>query len=169
MKINQYYEAVYTTDEIIDFLLDGYEPKKVFCSDSIEVSKLEDIGFDDFSLYNPSADVPTYEYHNKKNSHWLIPDSYKNMNVYEYVYNMCVSDEEISRVEQEILLYEKYNLHDMLRCILWLVNTMDSNNIIRGVGRGSSVSSYVLYLMNVHMVDSIKYELDIKEFLKDGD
>jgi DNA polymerase III alpha subunit len=43
---------------------------------------------------------------------------------------------------------------------------MRSNNIVWGVGRGSSVASYVLYLLGVHKVDSIKYGLDIREFLK---
>ena len=43
---------------------------------------------------------------------------------------------------------------------------MRKNNIVWGVGRGSSVSSYVLFLMGVHKVDSMKYNLDIKDFLK---
>lgn len=169
MKINEYYEAVYDTSEVIDFLLCGYEPNKVICTDSKEVKQTGDIGFDNFEICDPTNGVSINEYHKNKTSTWLIPDEYKSINVYEIVYNRCVTEEEIQRVEQEIVLYEKYELHDMLRCIFWLVNTMDENNIIRGVGRGSSVSSYILYLMNVHMVDSLKYDLDIKEFLKDGD
>jgi len=43
---------------------------------------------------------------------------------------------------------------------------MRKNNLVWGVGRGSSVSSYLLYLIGVHKVDSYKYRLDIKEFLK---
>jgi DNA polymerase III alpha subunit len=38
--------------------------------------------------------------------------------------------------------------------------------VLWGVGRGSSVASYCLYILGVHKVDSIKYELDIHEFLK---
>jgi DNA polymerase III alpha subunit len=43
---------------------------------------------------------------------------------------------------------------------------MKANNIIWGVGRGSSVASYVLYLLEVHRVDSMYYNLDIREFLR---
>jgi len=34
------------------------------------------------------------------------------------------------------------------------------------VGRGSSVASYCLYLLGVHKINSLKFDLDIKEFLK---
>jgi DNA polymerase III alpha subunit len=47
-----------------------------------------------------------------------------------------------------------------------MVTVCKENNIVLGVGRGSSVASYVLYLLGVHRVDSLKYDLDIKEFLK---
>jgi DNA polymerase III alpha subunit len=43
---------------------------------------------------------------------------------------------------------------------------MRDNNIVWGVGRGSSVSSYVLYLLGVHRVNSLYYDLDIHEFLR---
>ena len=54
----------------------------------------------------------------------------------------------------------------LLKYLKYLVDTMRENKIVWGVGRGSSVASYVLYLIGVHKIDSIKYELDIKEFLK---
>jgi DNA polymerase III alpha subunit len=37
------------------------------------------------------------------------------------------------------------------------------------VGRGSSVASYVLFLIGVHKIDPIKYELPIEEFFKGED
>ena len=55
---------------------------------------------------------------------------------------------------------------DLLRWLKYFVDTMRSNNLTWGVGRGSSVASYVLYLLGVHKVDSIKYKLDLKEFLR---
>jgi DNA polymerase III alpha subunit len=55
---------------------------------------------------------------------------------------------------------------DMLFFIKYLVDTLRKNKIIWGVGRGSSVASYVLYLIGVHKVDSIKYNLPIEEFFK---
>ena len=55
---------------------------------------------------------------------------------------------------------------DVLRFMVYMIDTMRKNNIVWGVGRGSSVSSYILYLIGVHKVDSIKFELNIEEFLR---
>ncbi len=43
---------------------------------------------------------------------------------------------------------------------------MRDNEVIWGVGRGSSVASYVLYLIGIHKVDSMYYDLPINEFLR---
>ena len=63
-------------------------------------------------------------------------------------------------------LYKKFNLYPVLRYLIYLVNLMRENNIVWGVGRGSSVSSYVLFLIGVHKVNSIEFDLDINEFLR---
>ena len=55
---------------------------------------------------------------------------------------------------------------DLLRYMIYLVDFMRKENIVWGVGRGSSVASYVLYLIGIHKVDSIQYGLDYKEFLR---
>jgi DNA polymerase III alpha subunit len=44
---------------------------------------------------------------------------------------------------------------------------MRKYDIIWGVGRGSSVASYVLYIIGIHRINSIQYDLDYKEFLRD--
>jgi len=46
------------------------------------------------------------------------------------------------------------------------VDVMHDNRVIWGVGRGSSVASYVLYLLGVHRIDSMYYDLDAGEFLR---
>ena len=50
--------------------------------------------------------------------------------------------------------------------LIYIIETMRKHELVWGVGRGSSVASYVLYLLGVRKVDSLKYNLDIKEFLK---
>ena len=57
------------------------------------------------------------------------------------------------------------NLFPVLKVLIYIIDTMRKNNLVWGIGRGSSVASYVLYLIGVHKVDS-KYNLDIKEFPK---
>ncbi|MCS7316803.1 MAG: hypothetical protein NZZ41_00570 [Candidatus Dojkabacteria bacterium] len=95
-----------------------------------------------------------------------IPDFYKNLDIKEYLLKKIQTEEERKRVNYELYFYEKNNLIDILLIIKYLVDFMKKNNIIYGVGRGSSVSSYVLYLLGAHRIDSIKYDLDFHDFIK---
>jgi DNA polymerase III alpha subunit len=70
------------------------------------------------------------------------------------------------RVRDEYAEFESRGLAPLLKYMIYLVDFMRENKIVWGVGRGSSVASYVLYLIGVHKIDSIKYDLDFKEFLR---
>jgi DNA polymerase III alpha subunit len=98
---------------------------------------------------------------------WFIPEDKVHHNLVEMLYGMCETQEQTDRVSQELQLYIQHGMLDLLFYLKYLVDTMRENHIVWGVGRGSSVASYVLYLMGVHKIDSIKYELDIHEFLKE--
>lgn len=95
-----------------------------------------------------------------------MPEEYKNMDIAEWVLSQCTNEEQLQRTGQELLMFQDRNLFDLLKFLKYLVDTMRKNNIVWGVGRGSSVASYVLYLIGVHKIDSIYYQLDIEEFLK---
>ena len=77
-----------------------------------------------------------------------------------------LNNTQLARVDLELDEFEQRNLSDLLRFLVYFVDTVRTNNIVYGVGRGSSIASYVLYLLKVHRIDSFKYNLDIKEFLK---
>ena len=94
-----------------------------------------------------------------------MPEAYY-PNLVEMLYGMCKTEEQTDRVSTELNLYIQHGMMDLLFYLKYLVDTMRENNIVWGVGRGSSVASYVLYLIGIHKIDSIKYDLDIKEFLK---
>jgi DNA polymerase III alpha subunit len=97
---------------------------------------------------------------------WRMPVEYKDMDIAEYVLSLCKAEHELQRVGQELLLYQERDLFDLLRYLKYLVDTLRKNNVVWGVGRGSSVASYVLFLIGVHKIDSLYYNLDIEEFLK---
>lgn len=99
-------------------------------------------------------------------SNWRMPQEYKELDIAAYVLNLCKADHELQRVGQELLLYQERDAFDLLRYMKYLVDTLRKNNIVWGVGRGSSVASYVLFLIGVHKIDSLYYNLDIEEFLK---
>lgn len=136
---------------------------------------------DDIKQYNRlgSNKINTKEDVRPLSFEWNIPEKYKNLDVVEYVIdrwaNECALDSNISsedadvrakRVSDELHLYKELNLFPVLRTIIYVINTLQDNKIVWGVGRGSSVSSYVLYLLGVHDVDSVKYDLNINDFLR---
>ena len=97
---------------------------------------------------------------------WRMPDEYKELDIAAYILSLCREDYELQRVAQELLLYQERDLFNLLRYLKYLVDTLRKNNLVWGVGRGSSVASYVLFLLGVHKIDSLHYQLDITEFLK---
>jgi hypothetical protein len=97
---------------------------------------------------------------------WNMPAEYKNYPIYDVCIRQCDTIEKKQRVSLEFDLYDERGMLPVLRFLAYMVDVCKANNIVLGVGRGSSVASYVLYLLGVHKIDSLKYGLDIKEFLK---
>lgn len=113
-----------------------------------------------------SDELNVDEYHALKSSEWFMPPKYKIIDVKLWLLKRCKTEIEKERVEEEIRLYEERNLIMLLRFFIFFVDHMRSKGCVWGVGRGSSVASYVLYLIGIHHVDSIKYNLSISEYLK---
>lgn len=126
--------------------------------------------------YNSVADELELEYISSEmlsSKQFNIPQYYREIDVREYVLNLVPQTEDqadklayLNRVDEELTLFEARNLFPILQLMIYIVDTMRKHKIVWGVGRGSSVASYVLFLIGIHKIDSIKYELDIREFLK---
>jgi DNA polymerase III alpha subunit len=95
-----------------------------------------------------------------------MPEQYKQLDIAQFILEQCSNDEELQRAGMELLLFQERDMFDLLRYLKYLVDTMRENNVVWGVGRGSSVSSFVLYLIGIHKINSLYYDLDIEEFLK---
>jgi DNA polymerase III alpha subunit len=115
------------------------------------------------SIFEPDEDISFFDEANQ--SEWFMPENYC-PDLVEHLYSLCKTDREKDRVTKELELFINHNMFDLLFYLKYLVDTMRENNIVWGVGRGSSVASYVLFLIGIHKIDSLKYELDISEFLK---
>jgi len=116
---------------------------------------------DQQTLYNSLEEFDTAQ-----QSNWHMPDEYKGLDIAQWILDQCKTDAELQRVGEELLLYQERDLFNLLRYLKYFVDTMRKNNIVWGLGRGSSVASYVLYLLGVHKVNSMYYDLDISEFLR---
>ena len=104
---------------------------------------------------------------------YLIPKHYLDIDVEDYIRRLVPNGvdgtdnaETSQRVDMELTEYKARNLYPVLRVLIYIIETMRRNNLVWGIGRGSSIASYVLFLLGIHKVNSIKYNLDIKEFLK---
>ncbi len=136
-------------------------------------NSLSDIPFSDITNYNKFCDelelVPLSD-KTYFSQDFNIPQHYKELDVEEFVYSKLEGRDSAeavkARVEMELAMYKERGLFPILQLLVYIVDTMRKHNLVWGVGRGSSVSSYVLYILGVHKVDSYKYNLDIKEFLK---
>jgi DNA polymerase III alpha subunit len=112
----------------------------------------------------PKDDIRKFDEINQKN--WFVPKEYQNFDIGNWLLDQCKTSEQTNRVIEELELFVQYDMIDVLICVKYLVDFMRANNIVWGLGRGSSVASYCLYLIGIHKIDSLKFSLDIKEFLK---
>jgi DNA polymerase III alpha subunit len=170
MLQNKFGELIYTEDDICSQVMQGKTLNfaSILVDTEIKVNDLADFldHVPKFVKYNTEQELLTVEqYDQKQQSNWYMPDEYKQLDIAEYILNKCKSDAELQRAGQELLLFVEHNLIDLLRYLKYLVDTMRKHNIVWGVGRGSSVASFVLYLLDVHRVNSLYYDLPIEEFL----
>lgn len=172
MNIDSFGQIIISAEEAFESLYSGKieNLNKVYFEDSNEVelfnhSKLANADSFDLIKVSSISNISQEEFHKNNQNNWLMPENYC-PNLVEEIYSKCSTNEQINRVNQELELFAQHNMLNLLFYLKYLVDTMRQNNIVWGVGRGSSVASYVLYLLGVHKIDSLKYNLDIKEFLK---
>ena len=173
MKTSQYSEMIFDENDICDLLMQGQaidSLKSLTIDQSINLEELSrHIERPDSLLtwtfpYNQETSVPEFDL--QQQSNWHMPEHYKQLDIADHVLSLCESDAELQRCGAELLLYQERNLFDLFRYLTYLVDVMRENQLIWGVGRGSSVASYVLYKLGVHRIDSMYYELDPQEFLR---
>ena len=171
MKTDHLGQMIFSEDDCVSMLMRGQsilDGMLVDATVDLETAAgmLEQVPL--FVQYNELAmqvmSVEDFDHRNQ--GRWLMPDEYKQLDIAEHVLGLCESEAALQRVGEELLLYQSRNLFDLLRYLKFLVDVMKSNNLIWGVGRGSSVASYVLYLLKIHRIDSLHYNLDIAEFLR---
>jgi len=170
MKYNQYGQTYTTSNELCDLL---YKNPKLDISlfqveDSLEYNRsVADLHaeLDLLDSYH-SISQTVEEFDSVLQRNWRMPKEYKDLDIAAYVLGLCKEEHELQRVGEELILYQERDLFDLLRYLKYLIDTLRKNNIVWGVGRGSSVASYVLFLIGVHKIDSLYYNLNIDEFLK---
>ena len=116
--------------------------------------------------YHLRDDITVEEFDRQQQANWYMPEEYKTLDIAKWVLDQCTGETELQRVGEELLMFHERDMFDLLRWLKYFVDTMRAKNVLWGVGRGSSVASFVLYKIGVHRINSIEYDLPIGEFLK---
>jgi len=168
MIVNIFGQPVYSENDLFDLYM--VDPKltlkKTLTDSKIDFNAELDLSAIPELIKHELKHISVAEFDEEMRSNWFMPESYKNLDIAEWVLNQCTHEEELQRVGKELLLYQKRELFPLLQYMKYLVDLMREHDIVWGVGRGSSVSSFVLFLIGIHRINSLYYDLDIKEFLK---
>ena len=170
MKYDQYGQAHITTEDATDLL---------YQRPDLDLSNIQFDNPDQFNaaikvLYSDIRELQQYQqfdfdleqFDQRNQSSWHMPEEYRKLDIARWLLDECATDPELQRVADELMLFQERDLFDLLRWLKYFVDTMRKHKVVWGVGRGSSVASYILYLIGVHKINSMYYDLDISEFLK---
>jgi len=162
---------IFSNKDLIDMIYTGHIDKchVVLCDPNDEIDKFnkysKEFGSVELKKFIP-LDVDQKTFDGVCQSEWFMPDEYKNMDIYSWLEQRCETTEQVERLDEEFKEFENRNMLPLLQYMKYLVDFMRENNIVWGVGRGSSVSSFVLYLIGVHRINPIHFDLDWREFLR---
>ncbi len=175
MVIDEYGTVGYSQQEIIDYLRinPNFDITGLFLTNGQSYEKARiDLSLEEsmppiFDWEQRKYDFTVEEYHAVLQNVWLMPEKYELFDVHEWLRTKAQTPDQLQRINEELSLYEKFGIVGILKYLKYLKDIADENGIVWGVGRGSSCASYCLYLLGIHRVDSLKFGLDIKEFLRD--
>jgi DNA polymerase III alpha subunit len=173
MTQNKFGQLVFSENDICNLLMQGHDVDlltHVVVENTVDLEKLvRSVERPDSLLtwtFPCNHETSAPEFHLAQQQSWHMPDEYKQLDIAAHVLGLCKTAEELQRCGQELLLYQERDLFDLLRYLKYLVDVMIANNVIWGVGRGSSVASFILYKLGMHRVNSLYYNLDVVEFLR---
>lgn len=170
MRLDKYSNPIFNEDDLFEALYKGYQINAydtVFVEErNSNITTLEhQTGVSLFEPINsPTLTVDTLDQEWQKQ--WKMPSEYKTFDIENWLLCQCKDVVAYNRTKEELEAYKARNMLDLLRWLKYFVDTCSKENLVWGVGRGSSVASYVLFLLGVHNIDSIKYNLDWREFLR---
>lgn len=162
MYTDKFGQIVLTEDDVCDIFYNNpnAKPKYIYTENAIK-NTIDLEYFPKLLVYKPDVD---YDKLHQKD--YFIPKEYENFDIAKFVLDRCNNDSELQRAGEELLLFQQHDMLDLLVYLKYLVDTLRKHNTVWGVGRGSSVASFVLYLIGVHKINSLYYDIPITEFFK---
>lgn len=172
MQLDKYSRRIIHESDLIKLLYNNptTDLSLVYLDDPNKHNHAITVNYSDLSKINEllHINLTVEDWHKQNQTNWHMPEEYKNFDIAAWILNECRSNEnELQRCGQELLEYSARDLLPLLQYLKYLVDTMRKNNVVWGVGRGSSTASFVLYKIGVHRINSIEYQLPLEEFFKE--
>ena len=105
---------------------------------------------------------------------WQLPKSYSTLDLDEHFttlynqvegrYSLELQGKAIERIVVELEEVKARGMVEFMRTVIFILDELKKNNVVWGVGRGSSCASYLLYLIGLHVVDCVTMEVPMEEF-----
>ena len=163
--------SIISPDGVVDALLRGVPPSKLRLTHHTPDTELFNESADDQLLLAEPEPV-------NLNFEWLQPPAYLELDIYEKVgqayearlpelyarYTPQQYDEALRRVVTELAEIERRGMVDFFKTIIYVLDVFREKGVVWGVGRGSSCASYILYLLGLHSVDCVMYNVPHAEF-----
>lgn len=148
--------SIIDADTTLKMILNGLSPSQLIVSEETP----------EIIQFNNSSDIPIQVFKEEElqlDFTWLIPDIYLNLDLTKYFTKLSSHP----RVLEELEQVNKYDFEYGLKTIIYVVDKLNEEKILYGVGRGSACASYLLYLIGLHQVDPLKYDIPFTEFFHD--
>lgn len=155
-----------SSNKIVDLLIHG-----------VPISKIAALECDDDILeYNRLADEPMksgdIQISFAPDFNWQIPSKFANLDISQYLIDVLENRFALNadflkyqeRLQIELNEIHVRSLSNLIRALIFVIDYFKTNNVVYGVGRGSSCASLALFLIGVHCIDPIKYSISHLEF-----
>lgn len=166
--------SIVEPEQVYDFFLRGVKPSQLliqYPNSSVQKFNAQVADEDKVKMLEESPI--------RISADWLLPKKFQELEIEDYIakkleaflatanYTEELEAAAFSRVVDELDEIAKRGMTEFIRTIVYVIETFNEHDQIWGVGRGSSCASYILFLLNVHAVDCVKYNISMDEFFHD--
>jgi DNA polymerase III alpha subunit len=163
--------SIVSPNLLADLLTRGIHPSLLRVSSTSSEVEAFNLQVADSEKINESKLEPL-----KFNLEWRLPEYYKVLPLNEYVidifssrinhldYSNQMKELAFSRIADELEEIQIRGMTEFFKSIIYVLDSFKEKNIVWGVGRGSSCASYILFILGLHVVDCVKYDVPMDEF-----
>lgn len=162
--------SVVDPGDLVELLLLGVEPSKIRVT----------YQSDDVRRFNEQVDGERLEIDNDPPAPldftWNLPEKYLTSDLLDILaerftplwQELDYSPEEeaqgLQRLVEELEQVQKFGMEHLIRTVIYVIDRFREEGVIWGVGRGSSCASYLLFVIGLHSVDCLRYQVPASEF-----